>query len=163
MLPKCYWDIWKVSPGQIQRNGWILWWDRDTVSHLQLFIIQTDLPVVLPLPLSLKGVEIKQTLCIHTWLVVWPEKIIITTKDEENKYLNRLSDPCQAAHSLLLPLGLGNLFGLFNWNIDLFNSLIIFSLLNCQIWASEIRVVCWKKELRTRDLYVLQPYFWKSV
>lgn len=64
-------------------------------------------------------------------------KIHHNTKDEENKYLNRLSDPCQAAQGLLLPLSLGNLFGLFNWNIDLFYSFIIFSLLNCQVWASK--------------------------
>lgn len=56
----------KISPCQIQRNTWILRGNGDTVAHLQHLIIQTDLLVVLPLPLSLNGIRI-EILYLTAW------------------------------------------------------------------------------------------------
>lgn len=73
-------------------------------------------------------------------------------RDEGNQYLDRFSNPCQAALGLLLPLSLRNLFGLLHWNIFLFNVLIIFSLLYCKVWASTKKVAYWQsKKIRTKD------------
>lgn len=75
----------------------------------------------------------------HRWVLMLDRKTISynLTSDELNKYLNRLSDPCQVALGLLLPLSMSNLFGLLQWNIFLDNVLVIFSLLYSKVWASE--------------------------
>lgn len=52
-----------------------------------------------------------------------------------NTHLNGFADPGEVALSLLLPLGLGNLFGFLCGDVFLLDSLIIFGFLHGEVWT----------------------------
>lgn len=80
--------------------------------------------------------------------------IMVTIQLGGRQYRNRLSNPCQFALGLLLPLGVGNFWSLLRQYIVLFDVLVILGLLYCKVWAS-----IWKwKSLKQARKVCLQSF-----